>query len=53
MSSAGLGAGSARDHLVVAKERAVEKDDVGALDPPSRLVPWSKKLRSSVNHHQH
>src|SRR5262245_4914161 len=32
-ATAGLAAGSARDHLVVAKKRAVEKDDVGALDP--------------------
>src|SRR5262249_61342534 len=32
-AAASLGTGSARDHLVVAKERAVEKHDVGALDP--------------------
>src|SRR5262249_42834408 len=32
-AAAGLGTRSARDHLVVAKERAVEKHDVGALDP--------------------
>src|SRR5947209_11870157 len=32
-AAASLGTGSARDHLVVAKERAVEKHDIGALDP--------------------
>jgi hypothetical protein len=28
-----LGTGSAFDHLIVAKKRAVEKQDVGTLDP--------------------
>ena len=32
-AAAGLGAGSGRDHLVVAKEGAVEEDDIGAFDP--------------------
>ena len=32
-AAAGLGSGSGRDHLVVAKERAVEENDVGAGNP--------------------
>jgi hypothetical protein len=32
-ATAGLGTGSGRDHLIIAKECAVEKDDVGLFDP--------------------